>query len=844
MKRTIIFFILLILLVGLTSKLHVSALDYSRNVCSAEQYEVVSVGSDGSINNIGCYGDYNSASTVMNNYNSTVNSVSSIIYGGTLIDTEYGLLNLKTKSSSYTTDLFKTADTGTAYTYTNGNYGADAAYLGLNISNSRAKLKISGFTGWVNKVEVGQTSYEVVPISLVKSATYYTVSGGDLRHYFASDIKSTNSYMGGYVNLGPAPQELRENGKYYSFDGNYFYNDLITMLNDYKNNTFQNSVNVAEAYYNYYMFLPYRTKTNYSAGDINDYFTLTKGFSSKPTAYPALGNQSMMYGEGANFIYSQDAFGANAMLTVGLAANESAWGTSNISISKNNLFGHGASDGNPYGDSNGYDSVRNSILYHADYYINSGYCDTKTDSRYYGCHFGNKNSGMNIKYASDPYWGEKMAGHYYAIDKALSLKDYKSYTIGLKMTEDTVNVYKEANTSSGIIYGLNNTYRGVNISSMPVVILGEVTGQSVNGNNIWYKIQTDSILDSSRNAISNPASRSPRPTYDWNNNYGYVSASSITKLGEYIIKQGMYYFNTLAYNKLNNTFEVSGFLAIKGMNNYRDSSASYNLILKNKDTNEEYVLPLDRWLAGEPFIAPGEQGYDYSGSWFKGNVDLSGIPEGDYEGYIRARINGNETKTKLRNVFVKDMTRKVVVGDRGYQFRINYYKDDVPIELFIRDNSLISSSEPPTTDNMFVAYSQLNFNNDKLNIKGTSFNVGIDYGTNIDVQRQIIFENVSTYERTSYDVGYTDSGDYNVTLRVPDGMSKTRAWFDASLDISTLNAGTYAIYVKTTASGFSDYGELNDIFYRSLPNAVTINGKRVSLVLNEAKRNRIELVIE
>ncbi|MFA5603184.1 MAG: hypothetical protein WDA21_05625, partial [Bacilli bacterium] len=143
-----------------------------------------------------------------------------------------------------------------------------------------------------------------------------------------------------------------------------------------------------------------------------------------------------------------------------------------------------------------------------------------------------------------------------------------------------------------------------------------------------------------------------------------------------------------------------------------------------------------------------------------------------------------------------------------------------------------------------VAYSKLNFNNNKLNIKGTSFNVGVDYSKSTNVQREIVLENVSTYERISYNVGYIDSGDYKVTLRVSDNKDKTRAWFDASLDIADLNTGRYAIYVKTTVGTFTDYGELNDIFYRDLPNAVTINGKTMSLQLNESKRSRIELIVE
>ena len=44
--------------------------------------------------------------------------------------------------------------------------------------------------------------------------------------------------------------------------------------------------------------------------------------------------------------------------------------------------------------------------------------------RYYGGYLGDKASGMNVKYASDPYWGEKAAANYYSFDKKYGLQDY------------------------------------------------------------------------------------------------------------------------------------------------------------------------------------------------------------------------------------------------------------------------------------------------------------------------------------------------------------------------------------------------------------------------------------
>ena len=87
-----------------------------------------------------------------------------------------------------------------------------------------------------------------------------------------------------------------------------------------------------------------------------------------------------------------------------------------------------------------------------------GYTDALDDFRYFGAHVGNKASGMNVKYASDPYWGEKIAGWYYRMDKALGGKDYNYYQLAIKLdnemipvlSDDDKTVYLSANGKSNL----------------------------------------------------------------------------------------------------------------------------------------------------------------------------------------------------------------------------------------------------------------------------------------------------------------------------------------------------------------------------------------------------------
>ena len=178
-------------------------------------------------------------------------------------------------------------------------------------------------------------------------------------------------------------------------------------------------------------------------------------------------------------------------------------------------------------------------------------------------------------------------------------------------------------------------------------------------------------------------------------------------------------------------------------------------------------------------------------------------------------------------------------------FRRDYLSNNIPLQLFIRDGGLIASDIPPTIDNMFNSFYSIGLSESNISIKGTSHSIGGNYSTSTPIIRKLVFENVNTYTKYTFDAGYIDNGDYQVTLSVSDGFDKTRAWFNVqSLDLSSLANGTYAIYINTNNGVINDYGELNDIFYKELPNATIKDGREYSICRNENKRFRLELTIK
>jgi len=1080
MKR--IYFNIITVFIMLFSFYNVNALksnstDLSnRTVC--ETFEVALANSDDSLTSIGCYSSYNDAKEAMNNHESNDAIILEKINGKfKVIDAKYALLYLD--RGEVVTNVYTTSGLKTAYTYMNNASaygGTDAAFIELNYGNKAVKMKISGVTGWISN-----GTYTIIPLSWVKSSGYYYNNSTSILHYYAKNIENSG-YSQLSRALGPKLDYLKLNTKYYSYDGIYFYETLKQMLSDYKNNSFANSINYEKPYYNYYLYLPHRSKTNYTVDDVDAYLRNVLNFNGSNYGKQSISKHSVLYGQSDFYFNAEKIYGANALSVFSLSRNESGNGTSSIAINKNNIFGHNAIDGSAYSSASGYLDVRSSIYTHAYGFINYGFSEV-SDSRYYGGHFGNKNTGMNVKYASDPYWGEKAANFYYSFDKDNGMSDYNYYQLGVT-NNGSINARSAPNTTSSKPYIYK--YQGT-----PLIILEQVEGTTVNGSNIWYKVQADSNLNSTNTSVV--SANSNWPEYNWNSNvyihssfvdlinnskkedntfnkpndskgdvidnytyktyadntkykplvgllkentdyyyssslvnkkgtalkesyvtileearnkdgvryliindyskyqkawidgknvtivskdllgyisttkgskvdiynkpngtdigdiytdnylpifekqdvssdiwvkvqftinpisYGYIKignnmsytfnnlnskpeinasdktiyindkinllegikatdkedgdltkkiivSGSVnnTKAGTYTVnysvtdsfgettsktikitvieyKDGkpLFMYNNLEYKK-DNLFEVSGFLGVKGMDNKKVFHA---ISFINETTKDVYRFELLNWkeYPYEMSSLDDNKTYDYSGGWFKSQIDLTQLPSGDYKIYITALNGDYETTTLFTNIAYASMTRRASNNKRGYAIEIDYTTSGSPLIFSVREDGLLSNDVPKTTDPMYNFFTEFSFKNNELTLKGTSHNVDVDFNANKEVKRELIFENIENYQRFNFDLGSITNGDYKITLAVSDNCDKTRAWFNKKINLESLPKGKYALYIKNTVDGKSYHGELIDIAYTDFS---LINNSNYKFSRNDDLRLRVQLVKE
>ena len=246
--------------------------------------------------------------------------------------------------------------------------GSIVAIDGAEAKDGRLPVKISGLSGYMNKSDLVAVS-----------------SDSDFIPHYATDGNYLYHELSPYASIRVAPHSsaMTIGKKYYSADGMNFENFTVE---------------------NPFLFRDLRKPSNYTAEELDKVYSLMNIKGSR------------LAGKGAIFKEAEERYQINALYLIAHSALESSWGRSQIAKDKNNFFGIAAYDTTPYDSAKSFDDVDKGILGAAKW-IRENYIDN--DRTY----LGNKASGMNVLYASDPYWGEKIASIMMRINSQLGGKD-------------------------------------------------------------------------------------------------------------------------------------------------------------------------------------------------------------------------------------------------------------------------------------------------------------------------------------------------------------------------------------------------------------------------------------
>lgn len=440
-------------------------------------------------------------------------------------------------TSSETCSIYTTYNGTERITSINPYSSRDLPILGY--ANNRYKVMISGVIGWIPNTCANSSTASVVPISSLGTwamttggvslsgldVSRYQAVGGKLYNVILYGGKSYGSILSVVIGYTDVPTGLKDKTIYYSYDGIYYYSNYQTMYNNYKAGTRKDAANASNPYYDYYRYVPLRTKTKITSDDpynsiLSDAVsnpgskisgTMTFTTSCNPdvnTIKTYNGYNSNMYQlrSRGNVTTHENTYYLNTAALYGVMLNESGNGTSNLSRYYNNLFGYGAYDSCP-GAAYQYANVGVAIQ---EYYkvMSKSYASALSYGGY-GSHLGNKQSGANVNYATDPHWGYKAAYRYRLLDAKAGTKDLNAYTLGLVDNKKTM-------TDGVISNEYTNVYSGPSTSSTRLFYFdrNQATVAIVGESGSFYK-------------IINPNSTSTTDS-TYNLSYAYISKSYVT----------------------------------------------------------------------------------------------------------------------------------------------------------------------------------------------------------------------------------------------------------------------------------------------------------------------------
>ncbi|MBR0461476.1 MAG: glucosaminidase domain-containing protein [Erysipelotrichaceae bacterium] len=668
----------------------------------------------------------------------------------------------------------------------------------------------------------GNNTYENEDPFLVKAKRNYyeAVQNGKyydlVYHFYRAYPKSGTEPVSQTIAIGEAPSSMVAGVKYYSKDG----------VNFYANTSYSGE---CITYYNYYQYLPLRSKTEISASTLNSYLNSYSG--------------SVMAGHGQDFIDAQNSYGINALILFAMACHESSYGRSNYARNRNNLFGWNAHDSNP-GNASSFASVTACINEQAGINLR-GYVDI-TDGRFFSSSLGNKGSGLNVKYASDPNWGAQIAAICYSIDKYSKNKngsytDYGSYSLSVINTFD-VEVKLKASNSSKTLY--TTQYGPYYQKDFIVITLGN--------NGSFTKIQSTNAIDENGNIKTHrtpptTGDLNPISTYDYDLSVAYIKSEYLTPISggstpADIPDEDLSILSSVDSVEIRNgCIVISGCAFIKGISFADPADISHKILLKNISDGSA-VKEFSATTVSYPGISFNDS-HTYTYVGYNVSIPLAEIEDGNY--YLAVKVDNSGYSYSADLISYNDgyANMSVSLNDMNYHLSTN--------EIYNYRLEVDADSLPAVID-----YAQINKPSTRLSLFSfDSFDLDENGDLYIYGQAMIYYCNYDDQNSIHYTVYLIkDSGEYLAmecdTLRsnydyktlLNSSFNMDYICFEGSVNIKGLEAGDYQMIIKIQNGEYVDFLEMSNISHSAVPER-EINGTNYRF-FTSGIRERLMLEVE
>lgn len=283
--------------------------------------------------------------------------------------------------------------------------------------------------------------------------------------------------------------------------------------------------------------------------------------------------------------------------------------------------------------------------------------------------------------------------------------------------------------------------------------------------------------------------------------------------------------------------KVKGMAFIKDINAGKDDNVRHQLILTNMETSEKIVIDGITSSLDSPFNL--NDGYEYSKIIYEATIDLKLIPVGEYT--IRINVKNGDT---VKELFLTDTNiNNVPITTTAYNKIFKFTQKQMysyRYELSVYENGIdYESIKKPTRRDSMIGFKTIELKEDKLILDGVSWMYNVNYRESDNPTYKLILLS-SDGTSATYPLNVSTCGvDYTAMLKSKFNYNKT--CFDANIDLSGLDAGTYLVYLENSSGEYKDIFEVYDVGKPEIKDS-KFNNRTYSLKFNRT-RSRLSLTI-
>ncbi len=829
--------------------------------CPASQFEVSYINDDGTFSMISCHDSLSSAKTEMKKnkdyvirYSKSYSPSKIVAMNSGLAYTYPGRRNSSTmyliqNPSDRNSTLYKNTYIANHYEMTYIKTCGTSIYDIAPAGKGYIRVNMNGFEGFTdleysdlvpdkfldNDIAIwlgGNNTYENEDPFLVKAhRSYYTLEKNDsytdlVFHYYRAYPKNGingNNALSYSIRVDNAKHYLdagmTTDKKYYSDDGIHFYSDKA-------------KTKLVATCYNYYQFLPLRSKTDISASSLDGFLKSVKGSSS------------VMNGKGDAFIQAQNTYGCNALIVYAMACLESAYGTSGYATNRNNLFGWSAYDDSP-NNASYFSSVQ--VCVNEQMGRNLNWFMDYTNRRYFGTCVGNKGSGINVQYASDPYWGMKIAAIAYEIDKYAGgnkgkLKDYDKYTLGFVKNNYNDVIYEsniewdppiyKSKKKNDILY--TGRFGSHYQKDLTVLVYDQ-------------EFDVDRYKIASTNAVTNGSINTDDGLvpYDYSKSVGYIDTENVVILygrsfeapvvdtpDDQLPHEAVTVIDSVKIK--NKKLTISGIGLITNYDFTEDLSDLHVLNVYDLSTDKKVKTIKCKNTDSSWYDLNDGHNYQYAG--FQVTYDLSDLKEGTYIFKLVTKHNNDTKEAVLRSSAAEtsfcyentDTLSYVVKANDIYAYRL---------ELDVYDDGLDHSAINKTSlRSSLTTIDSVSYDDGKMTIDGVGMIYYLNYNKDI-VHNLYLVKGDQTIKTNTV----THACEFDFQSFYQSSYDMENICYSSEISLQELT-GTYRILLEIINGEYRDLVELTNLYNDSFSQLNTTETKTYFLV--DKVRARMLLKVE